>query len=90
MNKSVTTKIAGFGFCTKEATAKDVIGSVQWMAPEMLRNYGKKTADAVDVYDKRCDVFRLECVFVCVFECKCIILGATARRQEDGGCCRRV
>jgi len=38
MDKNMSAKVADFGMCTKEPICADGAGTVQWMAPEVLKN----------------------------------------------------
>ncbi|EKX50373.1 hypothetical protein GUITHDRAFT_67108 [Guillardia theta CCMP2712] len=66
LDKNMVAKIADFGMATEEVTSSIGLGTIQWMAPEVLWNLkGKKSQ-----YDKRCDVFSFGVLMWEIFHCQ--------------------
>lgn len=77
LSEGFRAKLADFGLATSSKTAMDACGTVQWMAPEVLRNYYHPKSSA---YDKRCDVFSLGVLLWEISCCSCPY-GNTGKNQ---------
>ena len=53
MDKDMVAKVADFGMCTRQKQLAEGCGTIQWAAPEVLKNiFGQKV-----MYDNKCDVY---------------------------------
>jgi len=66
MTRQLQAKVADFGMCTNKETANDLAGTIQWMAPEVVKINYKKPSE----YDKRCDIYSFGILLWEIFHCK--------------------